>query len=72
MRRRPPPLERDDQQLYGHETRLIDTHGPRNPGPDPGRFPVPADEQSAGTEPAGPEAAPPPRRRLRRKRGRDR
>ncbi len=69
MRRRRPPSERDDQQLYGHEIRMIDTHGPRNPGPDPGRFPVPADEQSAGTEPAGPEAAPPARRRLRRTRG---
>ena len=71
MRRRRPPSERDDRQLYGHETRLIDTHGPRNAGPDPGRFPVPADEQFAGTEP-GPEAAPPAGRRLRRtgKRGR--
>lgn len=57
MRWRRPPSERDDQQLYGHETRMIDTHGPRNPGPDPERFP---------------EAAPPARRRLRRTRGRAR
>lgn len=72
MPRRPRSPERDDRQLYGHETRLIDTHGPRNPGPDPDRFPVPADEQSGATEPAGTEAAPPPRRRLRRRRARTR
>jgi hypothetical protein len=67
MPRRRPPSERDDQQLYGQETRLIDNHGPRNPGPDPDRFPVPADEQSDGTEPAGRKETPPARRR--RKRG---
>lgn len=68
MRRRRPPSERDDQQLYGHETRLIDTHGPRNPGPDPERFPVPADEQPDGTEPAAPEEAAAAQRRRARKR----
>ena len=66
MRRRRQP-ERDDEQLYGHETRLIDTHGPGNPGPDPDRFPLPADEQSAGTEPTGPKEATPPRRHRRRR-----
>jgi hypothetical protein len=57
MRRRRPPSERDDQQLYGYETRLIDTHGPRNPGPDPGRFPVPADEAVRGHRARGPAEA---------------
>ena len=68
-RRRAP--EKDDQQLYGHETRLIDTHGPDNPGPDPSKFPAPADDQLAGSEPDGSEAQPdppPPRRGRARKR----
>ena len=36
--------EQDDQQLYGHEARLIDTHGVENPGPDQGQFPTSSDQ----------------------------
>ena len=64
--------ETDDQQLYGHETRLIDTHGPDNPGPDPSKVPAPADDQLARSEPdrseARPDSSTPPPRRSRARR----
>lgn len=65
-RRRDP--ERDDQQLYGHETHLIDTHGPSNPGPDPSKFPTPAGEQQTNAVPAAPGSEGPDRPRTRRRR----
>ena len=36
--------EQDDQQLYGHEMRLIGTHGVEHPGPDQGQFPTSSDQ----------------------------
>jgi hypothetical protein len=72
MARRRRDSEHDDQQLYGLETRLIDTHGPRNPGPDPSKFPTPADDHPTGTEPARPGAEAPDRPDKGRRRARPR
>ena len=72
MGRRRPNAEHDDQQLYGHETRLINTHGPRNPGTDQSKFPAPADDQPTGTEPVDGGTGESHRSQTRRRRARPR
>jgi hypothetical protein len=65
--------EQDDQQLYGHETRLIDTHGVENPGPDQGQFPTPSDQplQEDQASERETEVEPAHRQRRRLKGGKD-
>ena len=68
--------EQDDQQLYGLETRLIDTHGVENPGPDQGQFPISSDQplqedQASERKPEEARREPAERRRRRLKGGKD-
>lgn len=63
--------DNEDQQLYGRETELIDTHGVRDPGPDEGQFPSPSDRQPTGTESSGPGSDESHREPIRRRRAKE-
>ena len=62
--------EKDEKQLYGHETELIETHGVEDPGPDGDNFPASSDRQPTGTESSGPGSDESHREPVRRRRAR--
>lgn len=70
MATKKPRPEHDEQQLYGRETELIDTHGVDDLGPDPGQFPTSSDRQPTGTEASGSGSEESHREPVRRERAR--